>query len=135
MNYGLKRVWSIHALPASNNVAIGFDEATVVLRIGNEIPMVSFNNGKVVLVNRGEIQNFNLKLLQAGDSKDGDIVKPTIKDLGRAETYCQGLKFSPSGRYFSVCGDTDFVVYSFPKFANAAFGNGSDLVWSTINPG
>lgn len=55
MNYGLKRVWSIHALPASNNVAIGFDEATVVLRIGNEIPMVSFNNGKVVLVNRGEI--------------------------------------------------------------------------------
>jgi coatomer subunit beta' len=88
LNYGLKRVWSIHALPASNNVAIGFDEATVVLRIGNEIPMVSFNNGKVVLVNRGEIQNFNLKLLQAGDSKDGDIVKPTIKDLGRAETYC-----------------------------------------------
>jgi hypothetical protein len=50
--------------------------------------MVSFNNGKVVLVNRGEIQNFNLKLFQAGDSKDGDIVKPTIKDLGRAETYC-----------------------------------------------
>jgi len=42
--------------------------------------------------------------------------------------------FSPSGRYFSVCGDTDFVVYQYPKFSNAAFGNGSGLVWSTTNP-
>jgi hypothetical protein len=36
-------------------VAIGFDEATVVAKIGNEIPLVNFSNGKVVLVNRGEI--------------------------------------------------------------------------------
>jgi hypothetical protein len=43
------------------------------------------------------------------------------------------MNFSPSGRYFSVCGDTDFVVYQYPKFSNAAFGNGSNLVWATIN--
>jgi len=43
-------------------VAIGFDEATVVIKIGNELPMMSYNNGKVVLINKGEIQNFNLKL-------------------------------------------------------------------------
>jgi hypothetical protein len=42
-------------LPSSNFVAIGFDEATVVIKIGNEIPLVSYSNGKVVLVNRGEI--------------------------------------------------------------------------------
>lgn len=62
LNYGLKRVWHIQALPSSNFVAIGFDEATVVIKIGNEIPLVSYSNGKVVLVNRGEIQTFNLKL-------------------------------------------------------------------------
>ena len=55
LNYGLKRVWAIHALPNSNYVAMGFDEATVVIKIGNEIPMVSYNNGKVVLVNKSEI--------------------------------------------------------------------------------
>jgi len=44
------------------------------------------------------------------------------------------MKFSPSGRYFSVCGDTDFIVYQYPKFTNAAFGNGSDLVWASQNP-
>jgi coatomer subunit beta' len=133
LNYGLKRVWTLHALPGSNNVAIGFDEATVVIKIGSEIPLVSYSNGKVVLINKSDIQTFNLKLSQ-GEFKDGDVIKPNIKDLGRTETYAQHMKFSPSGRYFAVCGDTDFVVYTYPKFSNAAFGNGSDLVWSTINP-
>lgn len=55
LNYGLKRVWALHALPSSNNVAIGFDEATVVIKIGNEVPITSFSNGKVVLVNKSEI--------------------------------------------------------------------------------
>lgn len=132
LNYGLKRVWAVHPLPSSNYVAIGFDEATVVIKIGNEIPMVSYNNGKVVLVNKSEIQTFNLKLNQ-GDVKDGDTIKPNFKDLGRCETYAQTMSFSPSGRYFSVCGDTDFVVYQYPKFSNAAFGNGSNLVWASIN--
>jgi len=134
LNYGLKRVWAIHALPNSNYVAMGFDEATVVIKIGNEIPMVSYNNGKVVLVNKSEIQTVNLKLVK-GDFKEGEVIKPTFKDLGRSETYAQDMKFAPSGRYFSVCGDSDFVVYAYPKFQNAAFGNGSSLVWSTENSG
>lgn len=47
-NYGLKRVWSMHALPDSNMVSFGFDEGTVVIKIGNENPIAAFNNGKVV---------------------------------------------------------------------------------------
>mgnify|MGYP003706063383 CR=1 FL=1 len=111
-------------------MAIGFDEATVVIKIGNEIPLMSYNNGKVVMVKKAEIQTFNLKLNQ-GEFKDGDIIKPNTKDLGRCETYAQGIKFAPSGRYFSVCGDNDFIVYSYPKFSNAAFGTGNDLIWSS----
>lgn len=30
-------------------------------------------------------------------------------------------------------GDHDFVIYAYPKFQNAAFGPGNDLVWSTHN--
>ena len=91
---------------------------------------MSYNNGKVVMVKKAEIQTFNLKLNQ-GEFKDGDIIKPNTKDLGRCETYAQGIKFAPSGRYFSVCGDNDFIVYSYPKFSNAAFGTGNDLIWSS----
>ena len=48
MNYGLKRVWSINAAPDTNAVAFGFDEGTVVIKIGNELPLATFANGKVV---------------------------------------------------------------------------------------
>ena len=65
---------------------MGFDEATVVIKIGNEVPMVTYSNGKVVLVNKSEIQTLNLKLNQ-GEFKDGEIIKPNIKELGRCETY------------------------------------------------
>ena len=104
-------MWAIHALPESNYVAFGFDEATVVIMIGKEFPMVSFSNGKVVWVKQNEIQHLNLKLLQDSEMKDGEKLKPIVKDLGHSETFPQSIKFSPTGRYFAICGDNDFVVY------------------------
>ena len=63
LNYGLKRIWSISAVPETNAVAFGFDEGTVVIKIGKELPLATFTNGKVVWVKSNEIQTFNLKLL------------------------------------------------------------------------
>ena len=130
LNYGLQRVWAISALPESNYVAFGFDEATVVIKIGKEFPLISYSNGKVVWIKQNEIQHCNVKLLSSEELKDGQKVKPIIKDLGHSETFAQAVKFSPNGRYFAVIGDNDFIVYSYPKFANTAFGNGNDLVWA-----
>lgn len=115
LNYGLKAAWSIHALPESNAVAFGFDEGTVVIKIGKEIPLASFSNGKVIWCKQNEIQHTNLKLVQE-ELKDGEKVRPNVKELGQSETFATAVKFSPSGRFFSVCGDSEFVVYSYPKF-------------------
>ena len=49
------------------------------------------------------------------------------------ETFAQNVRFSPTGRYFAAIGDNDFVIYAYPKFQNTAFGQGGDLVWSTVN--
>ena len=60
-----------------------------------------------------------MKLLQGADetSKDGEKVIPqNVKDLGVSETFAQDVRFSPTGRYFAVIGDTDFVIYAYPKF-------------------
>lgn len=48
LKYGLDRAWAIHCLKDSNYVAIGYDEATVVIKVGNENPVVGFNNGRAV---------------------------------------------------------------------------------------
>lgn len=119
-----------------NAVAFGMDEGTIVIKIGKDSPLATFSNGKVVQVKKTELLTFNLKLLTGSDesSKDGEIVKPqNVKELGQSETFAQGIKFAPTGRYFAVIGDHDFVIYAYPKFQNAAFGPATDLVWSTHN--
>lgn len=50
LNFGLKRVWAMSAVQDTNAVAFGFDEGTVVVKIGKELPLASFSNGKVVQV-------------------------------------------------------------------------------------
>ena len=40
MNYGLGRVWSLALLPNSNAVAIGFDDGSIVIKLGREEPAV-----------------------------------------------------------------------------------------------
>jgi len=51
------------AIPDTNAVAFGFDEGTVVIKIGKELPLATFSNGKVVWVKSNEVSTFNLKLL------------------------------------------------------------------------
>jgi coatomer subunit beta' len=134
LQYGLKRPWSISATAESNYVALGFDEGTVVIKLGKDLPLATYMNGKVIYVKQREIQTFNLKLLQGAseESKDGEIVKPqNVKELGISEMSAQDVKFAPSGRYFAVLSETDFVIYTYPKYQNAAFGSATELVWST----
>ena len=59
-------------------MAFGFDEGTIVVKLGNDRPLASYVNGKVVWIKKREIQTFNLKLLQGTDeeTKDGEIVRP-----------------------------------------------------------
>ena len=136
LNFGLKRIWSISAVPENNAVAFGFDEGTIVIKIGKELPLATFSNGKVVWVKQNDVSTFNLKLIAGADegSKDGEVIKPqNVKEMGVCETFAQNVRFSPTGRYFAAIGDNDFVIYAYPKFQNTAFGQGGDLVWSTVN--
>ena len=66
------------------------------------------------------------------ESKDGEIVIPqNVKELGISEMAAQSVKFSPSGRYFAILSENDFIIYTYPKYQNAAFGSATELVWST----
>jgi coatomer subunit beta' len=68
------------------------------------------------------------------EHKDGEKLRPNVKDLGHSETFAQNVKFSYSGRYFAVIGDSNYIIYQYPKFSNAGFGEGLDFVWSSVNP-
>lgn len=132
LNYGLDRAWAIHAVKNSNYVALAYDEATVVIKIGKETPIVSFNNGRVICAKQGEVQLANFKTIK-DDLLDGEEVSTKFKELGNSEIFAQDIKFSPNGRYFALCGDSDYVVYTVHKFQNSGFGHAVSLVWSINN--
>lgn len=86
LKYGLDRAWCVSTLKDSNYVAIGYDESTVVIKVGNENPTVSFNNGRAIWAKQNEIQLTNLKALK-DEVKDGEEINLPAKELGNSEIF------------------------------------------------
>ena len=66
LNYGLERAWCVAYQRGKQNVAVGFDEGMVVLKMGREEPAMSMDSsGKIIY------------------AKHMDIVTTTIKGVGK----------------------------------------------------
>jgi coatomer subunit beta' len=63
--------------------------------------------------------------------KDNDPISLPTKDLGTCEVYPQTLLHSPNGRFVSVCGDGEFIIYTALAWRNKAFGSALDFVWGS----
>ncbi|PAV92208.1 hypothetical protein WR25_08988 [Diploscapter pachys] len=135
LNYGLERVWCIQAQKGSNTVAIGYDEGSVVLKLGREEPAVSMDSsGKILWAKHSEIQQANLKTLDAEAAEsiqDGERLPLQVKDLGACEIYPQTLSHSSNGRFVVACGDGEYIVYTAMALRNKDFGQALEFVWAT----
>ena len=129
LNYMLERLWSIALLRGTNSVALGYDEGTVVVKLGSDEPVVSFNGGKIVWAKGVDIQTVNLKTVAV--EEDGEIVSSLpIKDMGACELFPQQIAHHPSGRLFAVCGDGEYVIYTAQALRNKSFGHALGFAWS-----
>ncbi len=62
LNYGLERAWCISCQKGGNSIALGYDEGSVVIRLGREEPVVSMDtSGKIIWAKNAEIQTANIK--------------------------------------------------------------------------
>ena len=67
----MERIWSMD-VSKDNLMAFGFDEGTVVVKIGSDEPVVSMNSGKVVFAKNMEFFTVNLKAVSEPENlKDG----------------------------------------------------------------
>jgi len=131
LNYGFERVWTIACMRGSNNVAIGYDEGSVMVKVGREEPAVSMDSlgGKIVWARHSEIQQVNLKAL-GEEAQDGERLPLAIKDMGACEIYPQTIQHNPNGRFLVVCGDGEYIIYTSMALRNKAFGQASEFVWA-----
>ncbi|WIA18293.1 hypothetical protein OEZ85_009758 [Tetradesmus obliquus] len=132
LNYGMERIWAIGAMKGSNSVAFGFDEGVAVVKIGREEPVASMDaSGKIIWARHNEVQTVNVKSLGADyQLVDGERLPLAVKDLGACDLYPQSLKHNPNGRFVTVCGDGEYVVYTALAWRNKSFGSAMEFVWS-----
>eukprot|EP01039_Chlorochromonas_danica_P011082 gene11082-12341_t len=105
LNYGLERAWCIAVTNASNKVAIGYDEGTIVIKLGNERPVASLdtNSGKLVWARNHDIQTISLRgLNRENELVDGEHVSVSTRDLGACEVYPQSLAHNSNGSFIIV---------------------------------
>lgn len=131
LNYGLERVWTIARLKGSNNIALGYDEGSIMVKIGREEPAISMdvNGEKIVWARHSEIEQVNLKQV-TGEVRDGERLALAPKEMGPCEIYPQSISHNPNGRFVVVCGDGEYIIYTAMALRNKSFGSAQEFVWA-----
>ena len=62
--------------------------------------------------------------------EDGQRLAVPLRDLGTTEVYPQSLQHSPNGRFVTVCGDGEYIIYTALAWRNKAFGQGTSFAWA-----
>ncbi|XP_038548590.1 coatomer subunit beta'-like isoform X2 [Micropterus salmoides] len=131
LNYGLERVWCICGQPGSNSVAFGYDEGSIIIKLGREEPAMSMDSsGKVMWARHSEVQQANLKAMGETEMMDGERLRLGVKDMGSCEIYPQTIQHSPNGRFVVVCGDGEYIIYTAMALRNKSFGSALEFVWA-----
>jgi len=131
LNYGLERVWDIGVLRGSNNVALGYDEGAIMIKLGREEPAMSMDaGGKIIWAKHSELQQASLKALEKEEVADGERLPLQVKDMGSCEVFPQTVQHNPNGRFVVVCGDGEYIIYTAMALRNKSFGSAQEFVWA-----
>ncbi|SCU80845.1 LAME_0B04764g1_1 [Lachancea meyersii CBS 8951] len=135
LNLGLERSWCIATHPTGkrNLIASGFDSGFTVLSLGNDEPKLSLDPvGKLVWCggkNASATDVFTAAIRGGMEGVDGEPLPLQTKELGTVDVFPQSMKHSPNGRFVTVVGDGEYIVYTALAWRNKAFGKCHDFVW------
>jgi coatomer subunit beta' len=129
--FGYDIVWDIGIQSDNNIVGFGCEEATLVVQMGSEEPLVTFNHNQSKIIYSMQNNLFSLNLKQIDhESKDGEIITIPPKQLGSSEVFPNKIMYSPNGRYFSILSDQEFIVSTSGVYRASCVGNCSDISWN-----
>ncbi|MBN3293053.1 COPB2 protein, partial [Polypterus senegalus] len=131
LDYGMERVWCVASMRGSSNVALGFDEGNIIIKIGHEEPAMSMDaSGRIIWAKHSKIQQANLKAMGDAEIKDGEQLPLAVKDMGICEIYPQKIQHNSNGRFVVVCGDGEYIIYTAMVLRNKSFGSAQEFVWA-----
>lgn len=89
--------------------------------------------GKVIYARNTEIVTANISAYgtESEPVEDGQRLNVSMRELGTTEVYPQSLQHSPNGRFVTVCGDGEYIIYTALAWRNKAFGTGTSFAWAS----
>jgi len=133
LSYSLERAWCVALRRDANEVAVGFDEGIVVVKLGRDEPVFSMDpSGKLIYTRNTDVLSANLQVGQEDieGHADGARLVLSVKELGTTEVFSAAISHSPNGRFVTVVGDGEYIVYTALAWRNKAFGNGTSFAWA-----
>ncbi|KAL5529865.1 SEC27 [Sanghuangporus sanghuang] len=131
LSYALERAWCIAIRPQANDVAVGFDEGVVVIKLGRDEPTLSMDpSGKLIYTRNTDVLSANLQTAADSDVTEGQRIPISAREIGTAEIFATSLQHSPNGRFVTVVGDGEYIIYTALAWRNKAFGSGSSFAWA-----
>ncbi|CCE65074.1 hypothetical protein TPHA_0J02540 [Tetrapisispora phaffii CBS 4417] len=135
LNMGLERSWCIaqHPTGKKNYIASGFDNGFTVISLGSDVPILSLDPvGKLVWSggkNATANDIFTAVIRGSEETEEGEPLALQTKELGSVDIFPQILTHSPNGRFVTVVGDGEYVIYTALAWRNKSFGKAHDFVW------
>ncbi|KAF7968238.1 hypothetical protein HWV62_31569 [Athelia sp. TMB] len=131
LSYALERAWCVALSRKANEVAVGYDEGVVVIKLGRDEPTFSMDPaGKLIYTKNQEVLSANLQTLQDDTTPEGTKIPTPIKEMGSTEIFATALIHSPNGRFVTVVGDGEYIIYTALAWRNKSFGNGVSFAWA-----
>jgi len=128
---GYDIVWDVGVQRNNNVVGFGCEEAAVVVQMGSEEPLVTFNHHQSKIIYGVQNNLFSLNLKQVThETKDGEVITIPPKQLGSSEVFPNKVHYSPNGRYFSILSDQEFIISTSGVYRASCVGNCSDISWN-----
>ena len=155
LNYALERSWCVALRKDANEVAVGFDEGVVVIKVcallkthfsqliipiqlGRDEPTYSMDpSGKLIYTRNHDVLSGNLQTISDPSSSspsasftDGSRLPLSTKEIGSTEIFATSLIHSSNGRFVTVVGDGEYIIYTSLAWRNKSFGNGISFAWA-----
>lgn len=69
-------------------------------------------------------------MMQDDTTPEGMRIPISIKEMGSTEIFATALIHSPNGRFVTVVGDGEYIIYTALAWRNKSFGNGVSFAWA-----
>lgn len=86
--------------------------------------------GKLIYTHNTEVLSANLQSASDDATPDGHRIPLSSREIGSSEIFATSLSHSPNGRFVTVVGDGEYIIYTALAWRNKAFGTGSSFAWA-----